>query len=258
MNKGENLLTMRDLEKITGFPRTTINYYIREGILPKPVKTAKNMAYYDERFVEDLSFIKKMKDEYNMSLEQIRRVFWKREKGLNVKLMLSVKERMFEEISNGTHIPPMTWEELKEKVELDEKSLKLLRDNGLIFTILQRADSKRPPMYHGDNLIICQLFSQMAERGIPLEELIPLRAKLEQAAKVGVESYIKHVFSKVFMKDLETEEVVALVQNGLNSYQSLVCLLHANILSRYVWSDKSHSKELEEYFRNREWNSDGD
>ena len=256
MNKGENLLTMRELEKITGFPRTTINYYIREGILPKPIKTAKNMAYYDERFVDDLNFIKKMKEEYNMSLSQIRKVFWKREKGFNVKLMLSVKERMFEEIAGETHVPPMTWEELKEKVELDEKSLKLLRDKDLLFTIIQRNDVKKPILYHGDNLIICQLLSQIVDKGIPLEELIPIRAQLEQVAKTGVESYIKHAFSKAFMKDLETEEVVALVQNGLNSYQSLVCLLHANILSRYIWSDKIHSKELEEFFKNREFQSE--
>lgn len=253
MNKGENLLTMRNLEKATGFPRTTINYYIREGILPQPVKTARNMAYYDQRFVEDLNFIRKMKEQYNMSLEQIRKTFWKRSKGVNVNLMLSVRDRMFDEISNGTLIPPMTWEEMKEKVDLDEKSLVFLRDHGLLFTILHRGEAKKPTLYHSDNLVICQLFRQIQDQGIPMEEFVSLGEKLEQVAKIGVEAYIKYVFSNVFMKDMETDEVVAIMQNSRNTYQSLITLLHSNIMSRYVWSHKTHhSKELEEFFRNRE------
>lgn len=43
-----------ELEKISGLPRSTIHFYIREGILHRSIKTARTMAYYDERHVERL------------------------------------------------------------------------------------------------------------------------------------------------------------------------------------------------------------
>ena len=47
-------LKMRDLERATGVGREAIRYYIREGLLPEPERTARNVAWYDESFVVPL------------------------------------------------------------------------------------------------------------------------------------------------------------------------------------------------------------
>lgn len=57
-----------ELEKISGLPRSTIHFYIREGILHRSIKTARTMAYYDERHVERLKLIKRMKSEYRLPI----------------------------------------------------------------------------------------------------------------------------------------------------------------------------------------------
>jgi DNA-binding transcriptional MerR regulator len=57
--KGESKrIPMRELEKLTNFTRATINFYIREGLLPFPQKSARNMAYYDDEFVQKLEKIR--------------------------------------------------------------------------------------------------------------------------------------------------------------------------------------------------------
>jgi len=50
-----------ELEKASGLPRSSIHYYVREGLTPPPFKTGKTMAYYNEKHLERLKEIKKIK-----------------------------------------------------------------------------------------------------------------------------------------------------------------------------------------------------
>ena len=43
-------MRIAELSQKTGVPVPTIKYYLREGLLPEPVKTSRNMAYYPEAF----------------------------------------------------------------------------------------------------------------------------------------------------------------------------------------------------------------
>jgi DNA-binding transcriptional MerR regulator len=63
---------MRDLERATGVGREAIRYYIREGLLPEPERTARNVAWYDESFVERISLIKKLQKERYLPLAVIK------------------------------------------------------------------------------------------------------------------------------------------------------------------------------------------
>jgi DNA-binding transcriptional MerR regulator len=56
----KKLLKISKLSELTGVARDAIHFYIKEGILPKPIKTKKNMAYYDEGYVEKIKLIKKI------------------------------------------------------------------------------------------------------------------------------------------------------------------------------------------------------
>ena len=48
------MLRMGELAEASGVPVPTIKHYLREGLLPEPVKTSRNMAYYPPEFVERL------------------------------------------------------------------------------------------------------------------------------------------------------------------------------------------------------------
>lgn len=41
-------------------PASTIRYYLRKGLLPEPLRTSKNMAYYSQGHLERLTQIKEM------------------------------------------------------------------------------------------------------------------------------------------------------------------------------------------------------
>ncbi len=65
------LLTMRRLVAATGVPRSTIQFYIREELLPPPQRLANNRAIYGQVHVDLLGLITRLKAE-GMSLREIR------------------------------------------------------------------------------------------------------------------------------------------------------------------------------------------
>jgi AcrR family transcriptional regulator/predicted DNA-binding transcriptional regulator AlpA len=62
-------LKISDLEKISGINRSTIHYYLREGLLSPPRRTGKTMAYYYADHIRELHRIRELQDEgYPISL----------------------------------------------------------------------------------------------------------------------------------------------------------------------------------------------
>jgi AcrR family transcriptional regulator len=57
-------MKINELEKISGVPRSTIHYYVQNGLLPRPHKTGHTMAFYDNNHVKRLETIQKIKLEY--------------------------------------------------------------------------------------------------------------------------------------------------------------------------------------------------
>jgi DNA-binding transcriptional MerR regulator len=70
----EGLLKMSELAERSGVSAGTIKHYLREGLLPQPVRTSRNMAYYPPEFVERIRLIKRLQEERFMPLKLIRTV----------------------------------------------------------------------------------------------------------------------------------------------------------------------------------------
>jgi AcrR family transcriptional regulator len=54
-------MRIKELEERSGVPRTTIHFYLRQGILHPPHKTGRTMAYYDDSHVQRLKEISQLK-----------------------------------------------------------------------------------------------------------------------------------------------------------------------------------------------------
>src|ERR687887_2005075 len=74
MSEANGLLKMRELAEASGVSSGTIKHYLREGLLPEPVKTSRNMAYYPPEFVERIKLIKQLQEERFMPLKHIKAV----------------------------------------------------------------------------------------------------------------------------------------------------------------------------------------
>src|SRR5204863_41409 len=70
----EGMLKMSELAEQSGVSAGTIKHYLREGLLPEPVRTSRNMAYYPPEFVERIRLIKRLQEDRFMPLRLIKGV----------------------------------------------------------------------------------------------------------------------------------------------------------------------------------------
>lgn len=91
---------MKDLREKTGLPSSTINYYLRNGLLPKPVKTGKNMAWYPPSTISRLNLIKKLQEKNRLTIQEISEIVNKKDHGDELYVMETLHELVFGEISD--------------------------------------------------------------------------------------------------------------------------------------------------------------
>lgn len=83
-------IKMNELVKLTDTVKSTILYYVKEGLLPEPQKPKPNLHLYDERCVEIIKFIKYLQKHFDTSINEIKMIMEKAnlnsEKGFEVVL----------------------------------------------------------------------------------------------------------------------------------------------------------------------------
>lgn len=70
----EGLLRMGALAEASGVSAATIKHYLREGLLPQPVKTSRNMAWYSPEYIDRIKLIKRLQEERYLPLHVIKRI----------------------------------------------------------------------------------------------------------------------------------------------------------------------------------------
>lgn len=72
-----------ELVRLTGVPKSTILYYIKEGLLPEAKKIKSNVHRYSDEHLELIKYIKYMQHEMQASIEQIRHILGKRDQSFS-------------------------------------------------------------------------------------------------------------------------------------------------------------------------------
>ncbi len=66
---------MKNLMKQTGESKSTILFYVKEGLLPEPEKPKPNLHLYDESCVNIIKFIKYLQNQLSYTIAQIQSIF---------------------------------------------------------------------------------------------------------------------------------------------------------------------------------------
>ena len=68
-------LKMKKLMEQTGESKSTILFYVKEGLLPEPDKPKPNLHLYDESCINIIKFIKYLQNQFSYTIAQIKTVF---------------------------------------------------------------------------------------------------------------------------------------------------------------------------------------
>lgn len=126
------MLKMNELVKLSGVAKSTILYYIKEGLLPQPQKPKANLHLYDENLVEQINFIQYLQKNFNCSISELKAIFAHDNFNKNNPYEALLNVLTIAMGSDFTHI--FTKEELCTEFKLSQKDLEEYVNKGFLYT----------------------------------------------------------------------------------------------------------------------------
>ncbi len=154
------MFKMKELVEATGISKATILYYINEGLLPKPVKTNTNVAFYPSSFVEKLEFIKQLQSRNRLSLAQIKVIIKEKEKGREVTPLIELNDVVFGQKEDNT----LNREQFCKNTGLSKKRVA----DALRLKLL---NPKNKRQFDSEDVAVGRILKRILDLGLSFEEL---------------------------------------------------------------------------------------
>jgi DNA-binding transcriptional MerR regulator len=214
------LLKMKELAEASGVSAGTIKHYLREGLLPEPVKTSRNMAYYPPEFVERIRLIKQLQEERFMPLKHIKAVL--DEDPDRARALVELEDRILERAlaREQKRVPAA---ELRERYEIPNEVLDRLAELEVL-----------NPNRRGYSPLDVQIVEAISRFraggyeesvGFTVYDTLRYRRALEELVKEEVD-----VLTERLAGEMEPERVVQLIEAGAEPLRDLIGALHQKLL----------------------------
>jgi len=131
---------MKELMALSDESKSTILFYIKEGLLPEPQKPKPNVHLYDESCVQILKFIKYLQHSFSYSISEIKSIFHDNHFDFDGSFEMMV--RSLELISGGRDNQWYSQKEFLSLLNMDEKKLKEYQEKGYLFERAKGFSSK--------------------------------------------------------------------------------------------------------------------
>jgi DNA-binding transcriptional MerR regulator len=214
------LLKMRELAEASGVPAPTIKHYLREGLLPEPVKTSRNMAYYPPEFVDRIKLIKRLQEERYLPLKAIKTVL--EEDPARAQAMLELGDQILDRALAGERSRTSAAEVRKRygvpKEVLDRLAeLEVLTPNSRGYspsdvTIIEAISRFRAGGY--DEAI-----------GFTVYDTLRYKDALEELVRLEVDVVMERLAGEV-----PPEQVVEMLEAGAQPLKDLIAALHTKLM----------------------------
>lgn len=200
------MLKMKELAEATGVAKSTILLYVREGLLPQPVKTSPNMAYYDPACIDRISFIKQIQSTHRLPLAAIKGLLKEMDKGRDVAPLLELQSTVF-----GSSSEKMDAAAFADSAGLSRPELAQLISLNLLIPL-------ESGLFDSQDLALARQLKSCTDKGLDPEtlEFYPRFARQIVAAEIALRDR--------FTRDLEFEEDATLtlemtqMARGLRAY----------------------------------------
>jgi DNA-binding transcriptional MerR regulator len=159
-------LKIRDLVERTGVSRETVHYYIRDGLLPKPRKRGRNIADYDDSYVERIRMIKELQDNYFLPLAVIKNILKYRKKSPEGQSFLSLRREYFRPVDQLLPTEIAGEEAFRKATGLGRRWLVKMEEWGIISPELRDGEK----VYSQDDITLGKLVVKMDEIGIGVKD----------------------------------------------------------------------------------------
>jgi DNA-binding transcriptional MerR regulator len=166
---GKQPFKMAELVRRTGLKRETIHFYINNGLLPRPSKAERNVAYYDESYVERIRQIKELQLKYFLPLSVIKEILVQTDAEMSTAEMDLLKVGVSGLIQlQGLRrtYKPLTLDELSARIALPKDEILEMERCDMISSA-QRPDGTK--VYQENDIKVAEAFAGMRKGGLTKE-----------------------------------------------------------------------------------------
>jgi DNA-binding transcriptional MerR regulator len=176
-------LRMKELCEATGLPKSTLLFYVDQGLLPQPVKTSPNMAFYAPECVERAALIRQLQDNQRLPLSKIKAVLEAQDRGEDITPLLMVQQIIFGDQTEEL----MSLEEFCRQSGLGPQQVKELEQAQLLMPLSEEG-------YDSQDLAMAQVLARGGERGLTPEDasFYPRLAKQMVDAEMALRRRLTH------------------------------------------------------------------
>ena len=219
----EELLKISELADRSGVPVATIRHYLRERLLPEPVKTSRNMAYYPPEFVDRIRLIKQLQEERFMPLRVIRELLEREDaEPERLRAMLDLEDRILERALAGERerVPS---DEVRDRYDVPREVLDRLAELGIL--------SPNGVGYSPSDVRIIEAITRFRaggydERlGFTVYDTLRYKQALEPLVAEEVD-----VLTQRLAGDLDPNRAIEIVEAGVGPLNDLIAALHTKLL----------------------------
>jgi DNA-binding transcriptional MerR regulator len=219
----KELLKISELSERSGVPVATIHHYLREGLLPEPVKTSRNMAYYPPEFVERLGLIKQLQEDRFMPLKLIRELLDREDADPErLRAMVEVEDRILSGALEGERTRTAA-SEVRERYEMPKEVLDRLEKIGVL--------SPNARGYGPSDVRIIEAISRFRaggyeeEIGFTVYDTLRYKRALEELVAEEIDVVMERLAGKV-----EPERITELLRAGAEPLKDLIAAMHTKLL----------------------------
>ena len=220
----QELLKISELAERADVPVATVRHYLREGLLPEPVKTSRNMAYYPPGFAERIRLIKQLQEERFMPLRVIRELLDASNGDVDrLRTLADTGDALVAKVlAPETERTPES--EVLERFEIPERALRRLTELG----VLTPDDQGYAP----SDLRIIEAVSRFRAAGWNETTGFGARdvARLMQGLEPVIADELKLLVERFSALDIERAR--ELVAGGATPFPALIGALHAKLLAQ--------------------------
>jgi DNA-binding transcriptional MerR regulator len=217
---GERLLRMGELAEASGVPAATIKHYLREGLLPEPVKTSRNMAYYPVEFVERIKLIKQLQEERFMPLKVIKGML--DEDPTRARALVELEDQILERALAGEQ-ERVSAAEVRKRYDVPKEVLDRLAELEVL--------SPNSRGYTPSDVKIVEAISRFRaggydeEIGFTVYDTLRYKRLLEDLVREEVEVLMERLAG-----EMDPDRAVELIEAGSEPLRDLIAALHTKLL----------------------------
>jgi len=231
---GDELLRISELAELADVPVATVRHYLREGLLPEPVKTSRNMAYYPPGFVERIRVIKQLQEERFMPLRVIRDLLEDTEREPErLRAMIELEDRILDRALAGERerVPAA---EVEGRYEVPRDVLDRLAAVGVL--------SPDEGGYSPSDVRVIEAISRFRAGGYDesLGFTVYDTLRYKEALEPLVAEEVR-VLTERLAGDVDTDRAMEIIEAGIGPLNELIAALHTKLLVARLERDRARA-----------------